>query len=137
MNSEQATDKLVRTIGGVAEGLGAGACFGVPVEREGQTLIPVARLTFRYGMGFGSGRGTATRESEASESEVGRSGGGGGGAYGTSSPVAVIEITRDGVAIRPIVDVTRIALASMMLTAWCSFWLLLTIRGLARRHTPA
>ena len=32
-------------------------CFGTPVEREGHTIIPVARVSFGYGMGFGGGAG--------------------------------------------------------------------------------
>jgi uncharacterized spore protein YtfJ len=55
--------------------------FGEPVQAEGKTLIPVARI------GFGFGFGTGHREPPAE-------GVGGGAGFG-ARPLGVIEVTRD------------------------------------------
>jgi uncharacterized spore protein YtfJ len=53
--------------------------FGEPVERDGITVIPVARARFGFGAGGGAGPG-----------EEGSGGGGGGGAL--VSPVGYVEV---------------------------------------------
>jgi uncharacterized spore protein YtfJ len=55
--------------------------FGEPVEREGITVIPVAKARFGFGAGGGAGPG---------EGDQGSGGGGGGGAL--VSPVGYIEV---------------------------------------------
>jgi uncharacterized spore protein YtfJ len=55
--------------------------FGEPLEREGVTVIPVAKARF----GFGGGGGSGSREGDK-----GSGGGGGGGAAVT--PVGYIEV---------------------------------------------
>ena len=60
--------------------------FGEPVEREGITVIPVAKARFGFGGGGGAG---------ARGGDEGSGGGGGGGAF--VSPVGYIEM-RDGTA---------------------------------------
>jgi uncharacterized spore protein YtfJ len=55
--------------------------FGEPVEREGVTVIPVARARF----GFGGGGGSGSRESDEG------SGGGGGGGVAVG-PIGYIEL---------------------------------------------
>jgi hypothetical protein len=62
------------------------AVFGEPIERDGVTVIPVARVS----LGFGVGAGTRQRESQ-----IGDGGGGGGGA--AAVPLGYIEI-KDGTA---------------------------------------
>jgi len=86
------------------------AVFGEPVEREGLTVIPVARARFGFGGGGGSG---------AREGDEGSGGGGGGG--GVVSPVGYIEV-RDGSAefkriVSPIDLVPAIAAGSLAVLA--------------------
>jgi hypothetical protein len=79
---------LVERLGGSAN---AAAVYGQPVERDGLTLIPVARVAWAMGGGGGSG----------SAADGAGSGEGGGGAA-TAVPVGFIEL-RDGHAeFRPI-----------------------------------
>lgn len=66
----------------------ASAVFGQPVEGEGITVVPVAKV--RWGFGGGSGRGI---EGGSESGEVGEGSGGGGGVM--ASPLGFIEI-RDG-----------------------------------------
>jgi uncharacterized spore protein YtfJ len=95
-----------------------GAVFGAPVVSGEYTVITASEVG--AGGGFGSGRGTGTSvaarstENGAPVRGEGRGIGGGGGASGR--PIAAIVIGPDGVTVKPIVDLTRIALAGI--TAW-------------------
>jgi uncharacterized spore protein YtfJ len=80
-------DELLRRIGQlVGDRVSVSTVYGEPIERDGLTVIPVARARF----GFGGGGGGGVREEEH-----GSGGGGGGGAL--VSPAGYIEI-RDGAA---------------------------------------
>lgn len=80
-------DELLRRIGDLVGGrVAVSTVFGEPIERDGLTVIPVARARFGFGGGGGGG---------VSEGDHGSGGGGGGGAL--VSPAGYIEI-RDGVA---------------------------------------
>jgi uncharacterized spore protein YtfJ len=79
--------KLVEALGGTAS---AQAVFGAPVERDGVTIVPVARV--RYGVGGGGGRGPGRRKRDIGNGEQVGYGQGGGL---QAAPVGYIEI-RDG-----------------------------------------
>jgi len=141
MNYATTTDEMVRRIGSIPDELSAAACFGTPVERDGHTLIPVARINFGYGMGFGGGTGSKGVPGDfAADSEGGEGGGGGGGGGGSATPVAIIDITDNDVKIKAVEDTTRITMSALMMAAWVTFWLFLTIRTIShetaktRRH---
>jgi uncharacterized spore protein YtfJ len=89
--SQLANELLERVGEAVGKRAQAAAIFGEPVQREGLTIIPVARARFGFGGGGGSG---------AREGEEGSGGGGGGGAV--VSPVGYIELRDDGAAFRRI-----------------------------------
>jgi uncharacterized spore protein YtfJ len=76
-------ERIGQTVGQRAQ---VSAVFGEPVEREGLTVIPVAKARFGFGGGGGSG---------GREGDEGAGGGGGGGAAVT--PIGYIEV-RDGSA---------------------------------------
>jgi len=76
--------KLVEALGGKAT---AEALFGAPVEREGVTVVPVARV--RLGAGGGFGRGPRRTKAETVEGEQVGYGQGGGL---QASPVGYIEL---------------------------------------------
>jgi len=99
--------------------------FGEPIHQNGRVIIPVAKVA--YGFGFGGGR-NAEKEKEEEESNEGAGGGGGV----SVRPVAILEINEKETRIRPIVDVTRLALAGMLLTAWNVFWITYTVRKAAK-----
>ena len=88
------------------------AVFGDPIERDGITVIPVARV--RWGFGGGAGRGPiavgpgiddqgAPTERTIDEGMSGAGSGGGGGA--TAEPVGYLEIGPDGATFRSITPV--------------------------------
>ncbi|MEX2247236.1 MAG: spore germination protein GerW family protein [Dehalococcoidia bacterium] len=131
------TEIMVDRISTLPDKLGANSCFGEPVERDGHTLIPVARVSLGFGVGFGRGAGTDSPSSAFSENGAGggEGEGGGGGGGGSASPVAVIDISRDEVSIRPIEDPTRVALSGIALAGWLAFWVLMTMRTFSREST--
>ena len=119
-----------------------GAVYGQPVGAEGYTVITAAEVTSGGGFGMGLGLGPPSRPGSgaASTADVARAGdqqtggagglGGGGGAMGR--PVAIIAIGPDGVTVKPVLDVTKVALAG--LTAWASLLGLLHARRKARNR---
>jgi uncharacterized spore protein YtfJ len=92
MERSQLVDELLERIGQtVGDKAKVSTVFGEPVEREGITVIPVAKARF----GFGGGGGAGGREGEE-----GSGGGGGGGA--SVSPVGYIEVRAGTAAFRRI-----------------------------------
>src|SRR5262249_52271632 len=81
---DELLDRIGQTVGQRAQ---ASTVFGEPVQREGLTVIPVAKARFGFGGGGGSG-GPPGKE--------GTGGGGGGGAAVT--PIGFIEV-RGGSAV--------------------------------------
>jgi uncharacterized spore protein YtfJ len=85
-------------IGTMAEKLGAVAraatVFGEPVDRDGITVIPVAKA--RWGFGGGAGQ----RKEEGARGKQADGAGGGGGVQ--VSPVGFIEIKNNEANFRPI-----------------------------------
>lgn len=69
--------------------------FADPVERDGITIIPVARATWGFGGGAGSG-------SNKDQSQVGEGSGGGAGVM--VSPVGYIELKDGKARFHPIYD---------------------------------
>lgn len=76
----------------------AAAVFGKPIEREGVTVVPVAKV----GWGFGGGGGVGDQGNE-------RGGGMGAGGGAGMSPAGFIEITAAGASYKPIHDTAAIA----------------------------
>jgi uncharacterized spore protein YtfJ len=58
--------------------------FGEPIETQGKTIIPVARISYGYGAGAGTG-GVGDTQAR------GEGGGGGGGVHAV--PVGVVEVS--------------------------------------------
>ncbi len=112
-------DRMAERVGSNAR---AEAVYGSPVERDGVTVIPVAKVRW----GFGGGDGTSLGEGAAPA--AGGSGGGGGVMI---SPIGYIEIAEGQSRFRRILDPT--AMAPIVLAgAMVALLLLRGIRKLAR-----
>lgn len=102
-------NRLVESLGGTASASGV---FGDPVERDGVTVVPVARV--RYGVGGGGGRGAGRKKKrdagDGAAQEVGYGHGGGLQA----APVGFIEISGGRAVYKRIADPVRL-LAVLML----------------------
>jgi uncharacterized spore protein YtfJ len=88
-----------------------GAVFGQPVTTGDKVVIPVARVSYAFGLGFGEG---------ADQGEAGVGAGGGGGV--SAQPLGLVEVTPEQTRVEPIVDEHRVAVAGMALVAWSVFW---------------
>lgn len=99
----------------------ASAVFDDPVDRDGVTVIPVAKV--RWGFGGGSGRGI---EEGSEAGEIGEGSGGGGGVM--ASPVGYIEIQDGQATFHRIKDPA--SLVPLVLAGAFAGWL--TLRGLAK-----
>jgi uncharacterized spore protein YtfJ len=75
-------ERIGQTVGRRAQ---ASTVFGEPVQREGVTVVPVAKARFGFGGGGGAG---------SHEGDEGSGGGGGGGA--AVSPIGFIEVRDSG-----------------------------------------
>lgn len=93
--------------------------FGEPVDREGVTVITVAKASWGFGGGAGSG-------SDTSQSQVGEGSGGGGGVM--ISPVGYIEIKGGQARFHPIFDTNRI----LQLVIGAGFVTMLLLRGIRK-----
>ena len=65
--------------------------FGEPVQTNGRTVIPIARLHYRLGAGGGGGE-----SSDGSQPGPRKGGGGGGGGLVIARPVGALEISDSG-----------------------------------------
>ena len=103
---ETFVERIAERVGGKAS---VRAVFGDPIERDGITVIPVARVRWGFGGGSGSGPmpmgpGRAGQGSEADQGQVGSGRGAGGGA--AADPLGYLEIGPDGAAFIPITAAT-------------------------------
>ena len=91
------------------------AVYGEPIEHGDTLIIPTAEVLCGMGMGAGYGLGSSpeTEAGSAAGTSSGSGGGGGGGGRVFSRPVAVIISNPQGVHVEPVIDVTKIALASL------------------------
>ena len=128
----------------MVERLGANSIFGEPTKEHDAVIIPVAQVEYGFGFGGGYGEGGDSEDSDKSEESgegeggqeetgsTGEGGGGGGGAGGRATPRGYIRITPDEVSYEPIQDENRIPLAGIVMVAWSVFWVMATVRYIAK-----
>ncbi len=108
------------------------AAFGEPVREGDVTIIPVAQISLGFGYGYGtSGRaGEPSEEEPAGESpaETPAAGGVGGGGGGGARPLGYIQLDSQGVHFEPIMDITRMGMAGILMVAWAVFWFARALR---------
>jgi uncharacterized spore protein YtfJ len=88
--------------------------YGEPIETQGKTIIPVAKILYGYGAGAGTGGVGDT-------SAKGEGGGGGGGVRAV--PVGVIEVSDQPTRFVPITDRKKLTAAlalGFVLGLWMS-----------------
>ena len=129
MNTVPHTEPIRQMI----ERLGAATVFGEPTTQNGAVVIPVAQVQFGFGYGGGYGRGPESITTEPDKvGEAGSGGGTGGGAGGRTIPRGFIQIGADEVKFQPITDETRIPIAGIIMVAWIVFWVMATVRTIAK-----
>ena len=121
--------RMIGVIGGAEQisraleraGSGEGA-VGAPVTVGDRTVIPLIETFASGGFGGGSGLGTEGGGNEGSGA------GGGGGGIGRSRTIAIADVGPEGVKVRPVVDLTGLALPAVSAIA------ALVMRGAGRRR---
>ena len=112
---ERTQEHAVAAMQTIVSAARADAVYGNPVTVGDYTIITASEVAAGGGFGFGGGSGPAPVSSAAATGEPAQAkavgGGGGGGGGSTARPVALIVIGPAGVEVRPVVDVTKIALA--------------------------
>ena len=121
------SEQLPTLLGRIFAAAQPDAVYSKPVISGNYTIITASEVTSGGGFGSGTGFGPATPPSKkeqpdeaGSQSEHTNTGGGGigGGGMSAGRPVAVVIIGPDGVTVKPVFDVTKIALAGI--TTWIS-----------------
>ena len=115
---DRVLDTLASRIGASAD---AAAVFGDAVDREGVTVIPVAKVRWAFGGGAGSGTDTKSGAVDGNEGA-----GGGGGVM--ASPLGFIEINNGVATFHRIKDPT----ANVPLLVASAFVAWVALRGLRR-----
>lgn len=136
MESQDQSFQLIERLFTVAQ---PGAVFGEPVGAAGRTIITASEVYVGMGVGFGFGAGSGPAEGEEAEESQGEQasgmgGGGGGGGGASGRPVAIIDVSDEGVQIEPVVDATKIAIA-FFTTLGSMFFMLTKMRKAASRGT--
>jgi len=113
-------DEVLESIKGTHETLSVRRAYGDPIELEGVTVIPVARVAG----GGGGGAGGGEDENEAR-------GGGFGTGFGLQvSPIGVYEVRGSSVEWKPTVDLNRLLRGGQVLAG--IFVVCATLVALAR-----
>jgi uncharacterized spore protein YtfJ len=124
--AESNREQLLGVMGRICSAAQPGAVYGQPVVSGNYTVITASEVSsgggFGYGSSFGPAATTSTRkvsdeqavQAQAQQPNNGGGVGGGGGASGR--PVAIIVIGPDGVTVKPVFDITKIALTGI--SAW-------------------
>jgi uncharacterized spore protein YtfJ len=115
--SQDHVDQLFSQLDALQKNAKVDAVFGQPMKVDDKTFIPIASVSYSFGGGFGEGQ----RRAQDPE-PVGGGSGAGGGAGVNVRPLAVAEVTPDGLRIEPIVDEQKVVLAGMLTVAWSIFW---------------
>jgi len=110
-------------VGGIAT---VNTVFGEPRVQNGRAIIPVAAVIGGFGAGGGEGKMPATEQGQQEGSA------GGGGGWFMLRPLAVLEVTDQQTRLIPILDLTKIILASLGLVGG-GIWMLAKARG-THRH---
>jgi uncharacterized spore protein YtfJ len=122
-------NRLFETIENARATANWSAAFGEPQEVEGQTLVPVAKVTHAYGLGFGASESPGMEEDEAAPSGEG----GGVGGAASSRPIGAIVVTPDGVSFEPALNQGVLVLARLGVIALLILQLTKTLRVIFTR----
>ncbi|MGM0898071.1 MAG: hypothetical protein ACQEV0_09230 [Bacillota bacterium] len=91
--------------------------YGDPIEMQGRTIVPVAKIKYSVGAGAGGGYGNGAKDPESPGAE--ESGGGHGEGAGGSfqvKPVGIYDVTAEKAVYRPIVPVELVIFVPLMVT---------------------
>lgn len=97
MSAIDVLQKVGETLGSTAT---VKSVFGEPIQANGKTIVPVARVAYGFGGGFGTGRDRTHTDTQ------GEGGGGGGGVR--AWPAGALEVTGETTRFVPFVEPQRL-----------------------------
>ncbi|MFB6152456.1 MAG: spore germination protein GerW family protein [Haloarculaceae archaeon] len=120
--ADDAASGVLGSLRGALTGIGDSASvdrvYGDPIEVDGKTVVPVARVAYGFGGGYGSGDGRGDRsdgdgvvDGDYEGADSGEGGGGGGGVR--VKPAGVLDITETDTRFVPLGD-RRKTVASLL-----------------------
>ena len=128
----QAVDHFFATFERAQNKAVVNSVYGEPIQYGSAIVIPVASVSQLFGMGMGVGAGSRPEMPAVPDEDIdhkldaanptGEGAGGGGTGRVTARPVAMAEITLEGVDVHPIIDENRALVASLLFAAWAVFW---------------
>lgn len=108
--------------------------FGEPQQVGDNTIIPVAKVTYGFGLGFGRGMGPEEGES-LPEGEVQTEGeGGGAGGAASARPMGAIVVTPESVYFEETADATKIAVGGFLMGGFFVWQVAKTLRTIFGRE---
>ncbi|WP_158855352.1 spore germination protein GerW family protein [Halorhabdus sp. CUG00001] len=112
-------DAMTTAVEKITERASVERVYGDPIDRDGRTVVPVARVAYGFGGGVGEGSATST-ETEGESEPAGSGSGAGGGGGGMAKPVGALEITEDGTRFVRVSDRRQLAgaLTVGLLVGW-------------------
>ncbi|GEM_PF-714069 len=117
MDVQPAMETIQGTLSRFLDTANVNRVYGEPIREDEVTIIPTAEVLagLGFGLGFGAGSAPAEEGKEAGGEAPATGGGGGGGGGGKtfSRPVAVVVVSRGSVYVEPVVDITKVALATI------------------------
>ena len=90
MNAKELLERLGDSLGSTAT---VKSVFGEPIQQDGRTVVPIARVAYGFGAGGGGGDKTGKHEE-----------GGGGGGGVRAFPAGALEITSAGTRFIPFMN---------------------------------
>ncbi len=105
---EQVSGRVIEGLASIFGEASPDAVFSRPEQMGEDFVITAAAWERAGGFGFGGGSGTDPG------GDYGGGAGGGGGGASQGRPVAIIRISNDRTEIRPIIDMTKLALTVVM-----------------------
>jgi len=87
-------DSVTAAIETIRESAGVERVYGEAIERDGRTVVPVARIAHGFGGGFGQGS-SSTEDGDGEDAATDSGSGGGGGGGVVAKPTGALEVTDD------------------------------------------
>jgi uncharacterized spore protein YtfJ len=124
-------NEIVKRIEETLDRLSIRAAFGEPVQQGEVTIIPVAQINLGFGFGHGSGGKAEPADGPTPPEATGDTaapGGAGGGGGGGARPLGYIQFDTNGAHFEPILDITRMGMAGILMVGWAVFWFARALR---------
>lgn len=106
MNTTEMLEKISQSLGSSAT---VKSVFGDPIQVEGKTVVPIAKVA--YGFGAGGGTGPRKHHGAGPDNSGEKAEGGGGGGGVRAYPAGALEITATGTRFVPFTDLRWLAAA--------------------------